>query len=76
MGILKLKVHDTKVWGLFVFSLSLLTHPFLLFVVFVQLLSHVQLFATPWTLACKTPLSSTVSWSLLKFMFIESVMLS
>ena len=58
-----------------VFSLS--PYPsFLTFFVFVQLLSHVQLFATPWTLACKTPLSSTVSWSLLKFMFIESVMLS
>ena len=33
----------------------------------------VQLFATPWT--HQAPLSSTISWSLLKFMFIESVML-
>ena len=31
--------------------------------------------ATPWTAACQ-PLSSTVSWSLLKFMFIELVTLS
>ena len=41
----------------------------------VQSLSHVQFFATPWTLACQAPLSSTVSWSSLKFMSIESVML-
>ena len=31
---------------------------------------------TPWTAACQASLSSTVSWSLLKFMSIESVMLS
>ena len=42
----------------------------------VQLLSHVQRFATPRTVACLAPLSSTVSRSLLKFMSIESVMLS
>ena len=37
---------------------------------------HVQLFATPWTLAFQAPLSSTVSWSSLRFMSTESVMLS
>ena len=43
----------------------------------VQLLSHVQLFATPWTAARQASLSSfTVSQSLLKFMSIELVMLS
>ena len=42
----------------------------------VQLLSHVQLLATPQTIACQAPLSSTFSWSLLKFMSIELVMLS
>ena len=31
---------------------------------------------TPWTAACQAPLSSTVFWSLLRFMFIESMMLS
>ena len=31
--------------------------------------------ATPWTVACQDPLSSTFSQSLLKHMFIESVML-
>ena len=43
-------------------------------VVFVQLLSCVQLFVTPWTAACQASLSFTISWSLLKFMSIESVM--
>ena len=37
---------------------------------------HVQLFATPWTVACQAFLSITNSWTLLKFMSIESVMLS
>ena len=40
----------------------------------VQPLSHVQLFATPWITACQASLSITNSWSLLKLMFIESVM--
>ena len=46
------------------------------YVVIVRLLSHVQLFVTPWTAACQAPLSSTVSQGLLKLMSIESVMLS
>jgi len=36
-------------------------------------LSHVQLFATPWTTVHQAFLSFTVSWSLLKFMSIELV---
>ena len=36
--------------------------------------SHVQLFATPWTAACQASLSITNSWSLLKFMSVKSVM--
>ena len=40
----------------------------------VQSLSHVRLFATPWTAACQASLSITNSWSLLKLMFIKSVM--
>ena len=48
------------------------TTPILLVV--VQLLSHVQLFGVPWTAACQTSLSFTISGSLLKFMFIESIM--
>ena len=45
-------------------------------VVATQSLSRVQCFVTPWTAARQAPLSSTNSWNLLKFMFIESVMLS
>ena len=40
----------------------------------VQSLSHVKLFATPWTAACRAFLSITSSWSLLKLMSIESMM--
>ena len=40
----------------------------------VQSLSHVQLFATPWTAARQASLSITNSWSLLKLMSIESLM--
>ena len=40
----------------------------------VQLLSHDQLFATPWTIVCQVSLSITNSWSLYKLMSIESVM--
>ena len=40
----------------------------------IQLLSCVQLFATPWTAAHQASLSITNSWSLLKIMSIESVM--
>ena len=40
----------------------------------VESLSHVRLFATPWTAAHQASLSITNSKSLLKLMFIESVM--
>ena len=40
----------------------------------VQSLSHVRLFATPWTAACQASLSITNSQSPLKLMSIESVM--
>ena len=43
---------------------------------FVYLLSHVQLFVTPGTAAHLASLSLTISWSLLKLMSIELVMLS
>ena len=42
----------------------------------VQLLSHVRLFATPWTAAHQASLSITNSQSLLKLMSIKSVMRS
>ena len=40
----------------------------------VQLLSHVRLFATPWTAACRASLSITNSRSLIKLMSVKSVM--
>ena len=43
-------------------------------VVVVQLLSCVLLFVTPCTAACQASPSFTISWGLLKFVFIESVM--
>ena len=42
----------------------------------VQLISHVRLFATPWTAACQASLSITNSLSLPKLMSIELVMQS
>ena len=42
----------------------------------VHSLSHVPLFAIPWNAAHQAPLSSTTSQTLLKFMFIDLVMLS
>ena len=47
-----------------------------IFVVDVQSLSRAQIFVTPWTIACQSPLSSSISHSLLKFMSIKSVRLS
>ena len=40
----------------------------------VQSLSHVQLFVTPWTVACQDSLPITNFQSLLKLMSVESVM--
>ena len=44
--------------------------------IILKSLSHVQLFATPWTAACQASLSSINSLSLLKLMSIELVRLS
>ena len=61
-------------WKLFHWSISQAWHS----VQFtsLQLLSFVRLFVTPWTAACQAFLSITNSWSLLKLMSTESVMLS
>ena len=48
---------------------------YLLVVVVVPSLSHVQLFATPWTAALQASLSFTISGSWLRFMSHEWVML-
>ena len=44
------------------------------FSLLVQSLSHVQLFASPWTAAHQASLSCSISWSLLKLMSIKLVM--
>ena len=46
----------------------------MLHVVVAQLLSCVQLFATPWAVAHQASLSFTMSWSLLRLMSIELMM--
>ena len=59
------------------FSLKVYRLSSYILVVFVfRLLSHVQLFTSLWPAAHQPPLSFTVSKNLLRFMFIESVMLS
>ena len=50
------------------------THGLCSCVALVQLLSHVRLFAAPWTAACQASLSITNSRSLLQLMSIELVM--
>ena len=45
-------------------------------VVVIQSLSHVQLFATPWTAACQDSMSFTISQSFLRCMSIKSVIVS
>ena len=57
-------------------AVSLSSRELFVVVVVVQSLSHVQLFVTPWTVTHQAPLSFTISQSLLKFISIESVMLS
>ena len=46
----------------------------LLSIAVVQLLSHLWLFATSWTIAHQVSLSFLISWNFLKLMSIESVM--
>ena len=45
-----------------------------IFLMYVQLLSCVQFFETPWTVARQASLSITNSWNLFKLMSIKSVM--
>ena len=51
-------------------------HSYFVFIVVVQSLSRVWLFVTPWTAPCQASSSFTLSWTLLRFTSIESVMLS
>ena len=61
--ILSFKTKKSRLASFFPFSLSS-----------VQLLSHIRLFATPWTAVCQASLSITNSWSPSRLMSIESVM--
>ena len=49
------------------------SHRNLVVVTILQSLSCIQLSVTSWTAGCQAPLSSSISWSLLKFMTTESV---
>ena len=62
---------DTSSLPLFFSLLSILCK---IHFVVVKLLSHVWLFATPWTVAHQPSLSYTISWNLLKLMSIELMM--
>ena len=61
-----LTVHGSNRWWKKIFFLHRFT--------VVQSLSHVWLFATPWTAGCQASLFFTISWSLLKLMSVESMM--
>ena len=51
-------------------------HSIYVSVVVAESLNCVWLFVTPWTVAHQASLSFTISWNMLKFMFVELVMLS
>ena len=67
-------LHSNLLSELFLSSNLLLSYTVPRFSVVIQLLSHVWLLETPWSTACQASLSFTVSWILLKFISIESVM--
>ena len=56
-------------------TIAIIPTSVLIFGFVIQSLSSVQLFATPWTAAHQVSLSFTISWSLLKFMSTELVIL-
>ena len=76
-----LNFSDPGQYALWIFRMqclpNLFDHRLLVFLKYlissVQLLSHVQLFASPWTVAHQASLSITNSWSLLKLMSIKLV---
>ena len=61
---------DTQLWGILKPSSAPIKS-----CCYMHSRSRIQLFATPWTAACQASLSFTVSWSLLKILSIELVML-
>ena len=67
-------LHSNLLSELFLSSNLLLSYTVPRFSVVIQLLSRVWLLETPWSAARQASLSFTVSWILLKFISIESVM--
>ena len=65
MGMVRISVETTVV---------IYFTPTVCFVVVIKSLSRIWFFAIPWTAACQDSLSFTISWSLLKLMFIGLVM--
>ena len=65
-------INDCKKHYNFPFFIKIWIHV----IVVVQLLSCVQHFSTPWIASRQTSVPSTISWSLLKFMSIGSMMQS
>ena len=69
-------ISSLYVWVLFLkrFHISGIIQYLYIYMVAVQLHSHVRFFATPWTAAGQASLSFTISQSLLKLRSVESVM--
>ena len=65
---------NKSVTGSTFFPIYTYTHILIIYISSVQLLSHILLFATPWTAAHQASLPITNSQSLLKLMSIELVM--
>ena len=70
----KLKKYKDWVWKKMFYSFNEKMKNTSCLIVVVQSLRCVQLFVTPWIASRQAFLSFTISWSLLKFMSIESVM--
>ena len=66
---------NLQIWSIINFFFPM-KNTFPAFVVAFQLLSHVRLIVTSWTVACQASVSITVSMNFLRFMSIESVMSS
>ena len=63
----------TVEWSCNVFTCTAVKYPIVRYCCCCSV-SHVWLFATPWTAVCQASLSFSISWSLLKRMSIELVM--
>ena len=69
-----MKYFMSYLWHIWIATSLLVCFGVIIKGVVVQSVSHVGLFATPWTIAHQASLSFTISLSLLKLMSIESVM--